>query len=114
MLLLLHVALLPGDIPLQILLLEKYLKSTFDIVGTLGPELALRILRELSVKEVVNVGLVSGHLHFGGKSDFRRAERFYSLVETIRGTDVNVVLRCRRNGSQRLDILRCGVGTVYD
>lgn len=70
MLLLLHVALLPGDIPLQILLLEKYLKSTFDIVGTLGPELALRILRELSVKEVVNVGLVSGNLHFGGRIRF--------------------------------------------
>ncbi|KAF8552802.1 hypothetical protein OG21DRAFT_1415436 [Imleria badia] len=52
-------SLLPGDIPLQILLLQKYLKSTFDIVGTLAPELALRILRELSIKEVVKVGLVS-------------------------------------------------------
>ncbi|KAF9223100.1 hypothetical protein BS17DRAFT_782382 [Gyrodon lividus] len=52
-------SLLPGDIPLQILLLQKYLKSTFDIVGKLAPDLALRILRELSVKEVVKVGLVS-------------------------------------------------------
>ncbi|KAG8221468.1 hypothetical protein J3R82DRAFT_1675 [Butyriboletus roseoflavus] len=51
--------LLPGDIPLQILLLQKYLRSTFDIVGTLAPELALRILKELSVQEVVKAGLVS-------------------------------------------------------
>ncbi|KAF4607291.1 hypothetical protein EYR38_001352 [Pleurotus pulmonarius] len=34
----------PGDIPLQILLLERYAKSTFDILGSLGDELALRIL----------------------------------------------------------------------
>ncbi|KAH7890529.1 WD40-repeat-containing domain protein [Phlebopus sp. FC_14] len=52
-------SLLPGDIPLQILLLQKYLKSSFDIVGTLAPDLALRVLRELSVKEVVKAGLVS-------------------------------------------------------
>ncbi|KIJ62311.1 hypothetical protein HYDPIDRAFT_94912 [Hydnomerulius pinastri MD-312] len=52
-------SLLPGDIPLQILLLQKYLKSSFDIIGTLAPDLALRILRELSVKEVVKAGLVS-------------------------------------------------------
>ncbi|KDQ23405.1 hypothetical protein PLEOSDRAFT_1049697 [Pleurotus ostreatus PC15] len=34
----------PGDIPLQILLLERYAKSTFDVLGSLGDELALRIL----------------------------------------------------------------------
>lgn len=110
------VALLPGDIPLQILLLQKYLRSTFDIVGTLAPELALRILRELSIKEVVKVGMVSGgfkHSSLVDESNFRRAELLYSLVEIRRGTDVNVLLRCRRNGSLRLDILRCGVGTVY-
>ncbi|OAX42753.1 hypothetical protein K503DRAFT_682620 [Rhizopogon vinicolor AM-OR11-026] len=50
---------LPGDIPLQILLLQKYLKSSFDIIGSLSPKLALRILREVSVKEVVIAGLVS-------------------------------------------------------
>ncbi|OJA10850.1 hypothetical protein AZE42_06129 [Rhizopogon vesiculosus] len=50
---------LPGDIPLQILILQKYLKSSFDIIGSLSPELALRILREVSVKEVVIAGLVS-------------------------------------------------------
>ncbi|KAH0828736.1 hypothetical protein J3R83DRAFT_3157 [Lanmaoa asiatica] len=45
--------------PCKFLLLQKYLRSTFDILGTLAPELALRILRELSVKEVVKAGLVS-------------------------------------------------------
>lgn len=52
-------SLLPGDISLQILLLQKYLKSSFDIVGSLAPNLALRIFRHLSVKEVVKAGLVS-------------------------------------------------------
>lgn len=52
-------SLLPGDISLQILLLQKYLKSSFDIVGSLAPDLALRIFRHLSVKEVVKAGLVS-------------------------------------------------------
>ncbi|KAH7922531.1 hypothetical protein BV22DRAFT_1037365 [Leucogyrophana mollusca] len=52
-------SLLPGDIRLQILLLEKYAKSTFDILGTLAPDLSFRVLRELSVKEVLGVGLVS-------------------------------------------------------
>ncbi|KAL4063831.1 hypothetical protein J3A83DRAFT_4378489 [Scleroderma citrinum] len=51
-------SLLPGDIPLQILLLQKYLKSSFDIVGSLSPDLALRVFRELSIKEVVKAGLV--------------------------------------------------------
>ncbi|KAJ7267216.1 hypothetical protein C8J57DRAFT_1068147 [Mycena rebaudengoi] len=35
---------LPGDIPLQILLLQKYAKSSHDIVGALAPPIALRIL----------------------------------------------------------------------
>ncbi|KAG1800180.1 uncharacterized protein BJ212DRAFT_1400603 [Suillus subaureus] len=50
---------LPGDIPLQILLLQKYLKSSFDIIGFLAPGIALQILSKLSVKEVVKAGLVS-------------------------------------------------------
>ncbi|GLB40918.1 putative A Receptor for Ubiquitination Targets [Lyophyllum shimeji] len=50
---------LPGDIPLQILLLEKYARSTFDIVGRLAPDLAFRVLKELSVKELVGVRAVS-------------------------------------------------------
>ncbi|KAG5650231.1 hypothetical protein H0H81_000244, partial [Sphagnurus paluster] len=50
---------LPGDIRLQILLLEKYARSTFDIVGHLAPDLAFRILKELSVKQLVGVRGVS-------------------------------------------------------
>ncbi|KAF8201357.1 hypothetical protein K438DRAFT_1671594 [Mycena galopus ATCC 62051] len=35
---------LPGDIPLQILTLQKYSKLSHDIVGALAPQLALRVL----------------------------------------------------------------------
>lgn len=52
-------ACLPGDIALQILLLQKYARSTFDIVGSLAHDLAFRVLKELSVREVCGVGLVS-------------------------------------------------------
>ncbi|KAF8915719.1 hypothetical protein CPB85DRAFT_1293006 [Mucidula mucida] len=38
----------PGDISLQILLLQRYLKSTYDIVANLAPNLALRILQEFT------------------------------------------------------------------
>ena len=48
-------ACLPGDIRLQILLLEKYAKSTYDIVGNLSPDLACRIFKYLSVKELLGV-----------------------------------------------------------
>lgn len=50
---------LPGDISLQILLLEKYMKSTFDIVGRLAPDLAFRVMKELTVKELVDSRAVS-------------------------------------------------------
>ncbi|KAF8154498.1 hypothetical protein B0H34DRAFT_799277 [Crassisporium funariophilum] len=50
---------LPGDIRLQILLLEKYAKSTFDVLGTLAPDLAFRILKRLTVKELLAVEPVS-------------------------------------------------------
>jgi pyrimidine and pyridine-specific 5'-nucleotidase len=46
---------MPGDIRLQVLLLEKYAKSTFDIVGSLAPDLAFKILKLLSVKELVGI-----------------------------------------------------------
>ncbi|KAG5645388.1 hypothetical protein DXG03_006341 [Asterophora parasitica] len=52
---------LPGDIRLQILLLEKYARSTFDIVGRLAPDIAFRVLKELSVNELVGVRGVSQH-----------------------------------------------------
>ncbi|KIJ49092.1 hypothetical protein M422DRAFT_74705 [Sphaerobolus stellatus SS14] len=44
---------LPGDITRQILLLEKYAKSVFDVVGTLPPELAVRCLLPLSVPDLL-------------------------------------------------------------
>ncbi|KAJ3507730.1 hypothetical protein NLJ89_g6145 [Agrocybe chaxingu] len=50
---------LPGDIRLQILLLEKYARSTFDVLGSLAPDLAFRILRLLSVRELLAVEPVS-------------------------------------------------------
>ncbi|TFK44441.1 hypothetical protein BDQ12DRAFT_593867 [Crucibulum laeve] len=50
---------LPGDIRLQILLLEKYAKSTFDVLGSLAPDLAYNILKWLSVKELLAVEPVS-------------------------------------------------------
>jgi len=46
---------MPGDIRLQVLLLEKYARSTFDVVGNLAPDLAFKILKLLSVKELVGV-----------------------------------------------------------
>ena len=50
---------MPGDIRLQILLLEKYAKSTFDIVGNLAPDLALKVFKFLTVKELLGVEPVS-------------------------------------------------------
>lgn len=50
---------LPGDIRLQILLLEKYARAKFDIVGNLSPDLAFKILKHLSIPELVGVESVS-------------------------------------------------------
>ncbi|KAI0273050.1 hypothetical protein BGY98DRAFT_999687 [Russula aff. rugulosa BPL654] len=50
---------LPGDIRLQILLLEKYARATFDIVGNLSPDLSFKILKHLSIPELVGVESVS-------------------------------------------------------
>ncbi|KAF8532363.1 WD40-repeat-containing domain protein [Gautieria morchelliformis] len=44
---------LPGDISRQILLLEKYAKSVFDLVGTLPPELGVRCLQHLPVHDLL-------------------------------------------------------------
>ena len=57
---------MPGDIRLQVLLLEKYAKSTFDVVGSLAPDLAFRILKLLSINELVGVELVRLPCSFGG------------------------------------------------
>ncbi|KAF8962105.1 hypothetical protein BDZ97DRAFT_1826407 [Flammula alnicola] len=50
---------LPGDIRLQILLLEKYAKSTFDVIGSLSPDLSFRVLKHLSVRELLAIEPVS-------------------------------------------------------
>ncbi|KAK0481539.1 hypothetical protein IW261DRAFT_1334733 [Armillaria novae-zelandiae] len=49
----------PGDVPLQILLLQRYLKSTYDVLGNLSPELSLRILKEFSVSQLLGLATVS-------------------------------------------------------
>lgn len=49
------IACMPGDIRLQILLLEKYAKSTFDIIGNLAPDLTFKILKHLTVQELLAV-----------------------------------------------------------
>ncbi|KIJ91000.1 hypothetical protein K443DRAFT_686351 [Laccaria amethystina LaAM-08-1] len=50
---------LPGDISLQILLLEKYAKSTFDVLGSFAPDLAFRVLKYLTVRELIALEPVS-------------------------------------------------------
>ncbi|GBE84647.1 hypothetical protein SCP_0606260 [Sparassis crispa] len=50
---------MPGDIRLQILLLEKYAKSTFDIVGNLAQDLVFKVFKWLSVKELLGIEPVS-------------------------------------------------------
>ncbi|PFH49475.1 hypothetical protein AMATHDRAFT_147610 [Amanita thiersii Skay4041] len=50
---------LPGDIKLQILMLDKYARSTFDIIGHLAPDLAFRIFKRLTVRELLGVEAVS-------------------------------------------------------
>ncbi|KAJ3915399.1 hypothetical protein F5877DRAFT_48654 [Lentinula edodes] len=50
----------PGDASLQMLLLQKYLKSTYDVLGNLSPPLALRVLLHFPVTDVVlRLSLVS-------------------------------------------------------
>ncbi len=46
---------MPGDIRLQILLLEKYAKSTYDIIGNRAPDLVFKIFKYLAVPELVGV-----------------------------------------------------------
>ena len=49
---------MPGDIRLQILLLEKYAKSTFDIIGNLAPDLVFKVFKWLTVQELLGVETV--------------------------------------------------------
>ncbi|EKM53225.1 uncharacterized protein PHACADRAFT_98701 [Phanerochaete carnosa HHB-10118-sp] len=50
---------MPGDIRLQILLLDKYAKSTFDVVGHLAPDLVFKIFKYLTMQELMGVESVS-------------------------------------------------------
>lgn len=50
---------MPGDISEQIRLLEKYRRSTFDIVTNLPPDIAVLVLRYFSVPELLSIEVVS-------------------------------------------------------
>ena len=56
-------ACMPGDIRTQIGLLEHYIKTTFDIIGNLEPDLSFKVLRYLTVPELLAVEPV-GHFLF--------------------------------------------------
>ena len=88
-----HIACLPGDVRLQILLLEKYAKSTFDVVGNLAPELAFKILRRLSVRDLLRLESVS-------------------VYPVNVGPFLKLSYRCQRNGNRWYTTLPCGVITV--
>lgn len=49
---------MPGDIRTQIGLLERYLRSTFDIIGNLAPEVSIKIFKYLSVQELLGAETV--------------------------------------------------------
>ena len=52
-------ALLPGDVSAMIRTLERYALTTFDILGTLPVELAVEVLKEFDVKQLLALCLVS-------------------------------------------------------
>jgi hypothetical protein len=89
-------ACMPGDIRLQILLLEKYAKSTFDIIGNLSSELAFKILKHLRVQELLNVESV------------HNLEPFISVMFVAKR-----MCRCQRNGNKLFICPRYGDTTVY-
>ena len=86
---------MPGDIRLQILLLEKYAKSTFDIVGHLAPELVFKIFKHFSVAELLGVESVRMFSTFAVPS---------SLMS---------YLRCRSIGRTWCIYLHCGDTIVF-
>lgn len=69
---------------MQILLLEKYARSTFDIVGRLAPDLAFRVLKQLSVKELVGVRGVRFY-HFRGYRPYRELIVIFQRYHNIGG-----------------------------
>ncbi|KAG8684149.1 hypothetical protein FRC08_013854, partial [Ceratobasidium sp. 394] len=54
---------LPGDISAMIRMLEKYAASTFDIIGNLPEDVAIRVLRNLNVLELLDVETVCKKWH---------------------------------------------------
>jgi hypothetical protein len=72
---------MPSDIRLQILLLEKYARSTFDIVGNLALPLALRVFGLLTVQELLGVESVSCNTLSHTMSS--EANRFYSIFSLM-------------------------------
>jgi len=48
----------PSDIDAQIAALEKYKRTRFDILGRLGPMLAVVVMGNLDVNDILNLRLV--------------------------------------------------------
>lgn len=48
-------ACMPNDIRTQIGLLEHYIRTTFDIIGNLEPDLSFKVLRYLTIPELLGV-----------------------------------------------------------
>lgn len=48
----------PSDIDAQIVLLEKYKRTRFDILGRLTPELAVQVMLNLQLNDILNLRLV--------------------------------------------------------
>lgn len=88
---------MPGDIRLQILLLEKYAKSTFDIIGNMSPELVFKVFKWLTVKELLAVEPVGV---------FRQSSYPINSVNVM-----SYATRCPKNGKKWYTILPCG-GTI--
>jgi pyrimidine and pyridine-specific 5'-nucleotidase len=48
----------PSDIDAQIAALEKYKRTRFDILGRLGPKLAVGVMGNLQLDDILNLRLV--------------------------------------------------------
>jgi pyrimidine and pyridine-specific 5'-nucleotidase len=52
--------------------LEKYAKATFDIIGNLAPDLAFKILKHLSVPDLLALEPVRDNAALNGEADTRQ------------------------------------------
>lgn len=50
---------MPGDCSSMVHVLEKYAKSSFDILGSLPENIAARILRDFDIPDLLELGLVN-------------------------------------------------------